>query len=122
MLQSILAVGIGGFLGSIVRYLITHYVTLNAQSSFPFGTITVNLVGSFLIGAIIAMALGNDLSRNMRMLLATGFCGGFTTFSTFSYEFFALLEKGYHGYAFLYVATSLILGLAFVWLGFYLIK
>lgn len=122
MLQSILAVGIGGFFGSILRYLISHYINISAHSSFPFGTLTVNLVGSFLIGIIIAAALDGDLTKSMRLLLATGFCGGFTTFSTFSYEFFSLLQHEEIGLAFLYAATSFVLGLAFVWLGFNLIK
>lgn len=122
MLQSIIAVGIGGFVGSIFRYLISHYINISTHSTFPFGTLTVNVVGSFLIGIIIAAALEGDLNKSMRLLLATGFCGGFTTFSSFSYEFFSLLQHEQTGYAFLYAIASFILGLAFVWLGFYLIK
>jgi CrcB protein len=122
MLQSILVVGVGGFVGSIFRYLISHYINISAQSTFPFGTLTVNIVGSFLIGIIIAAALEGNLSKSMRLLLATGFCGGFTTFSSFSYEFFSLLQHEQIGYAFLYATASFVLGLAFVWLGFYLVK
>lgn len=122
MLQSIFAVGIGGFFGSIFRYLISYYVNASAQSAFPFGTLIVNIVGSFLIGIIIAAALDGDLNKSMRLFLATGFCGGFTTFSSFSYEFFSLLQHEEIGLAFLYAAASFVLGLAFVWLGFYLIK
>ncbi|PAU94426.1 fluoride efflux transporter CrcB [Aliifodinibius salipaludis] len=122
MLQSILAVGAGGFFGSIFRYLISHYITISAQSTFPFGTLTVNLAGSFLIGIIIASALEGNLNKSMRLLLATGFCGGFTTFSSFSYEFFSLLQHEQTGYAFLYAVASFVLGLAFVWLGFSLVK
>jgi CrcB protein len=118
MLQSILAVGIGGFFGSVFRYLISHYINISTHSTFPFGTLTVNVVGSFLTGIIIATALDGDLIKSMRLLLATGF----TTFSSFSYEFFALLQHEQTGYAFLYAAASFVLGLAFVWLGFYLIK
>jgi len=122
MLQSILIVGFGGFAGSVLRYLISKYVTLHTQSVFPLGTFSVNLVGSFLIGMIIAASVGEDLSPSLRLLLATGFCGGFTTFSSFSYEFFSLLQNEHTGYAFLYAAASLILGLFFVWLGFLLVK
>jgi CrcB protein len=122
MLQSILAVGVGGFFGSILRYLISHYINISTHSTFPFGTLTVNVAGSFLIGIIIAAALEGDLNKSMRLLLATGFCGGFTTFSSFSYEFFSLLQHEQIGYALLYAAASFVLGLAFVWLGFDLIK
>lgn len=118
MLQSILAVGIGGFFGSIFRYLITYYLNISTQSAFPFGTLVVNLAGSFFIGIIIASALHGDLSKSMHLFLATGFCGGFTTFSSFSYEFFSLLQHEYTGYAFLYATASFVLGLAFVWAGF----
>ncbi len=122
MLQSILAVGIGGFFGSIFRYLISHYINISTQSTFPFGTLTVNVAGSFLIGIIIATAFEGNFDKSMRLLLATGFCGGFTTFSSFSYEFFSLLQHEQTGYAFLYATASFVLGLAFVWLGFSLIK
>lgn len=122
MLQSILTVGIGGFFGSIFRYLISHYMSISSQSTFPFGTLTVNIVGSFLIGVIIAAALESNINKSMRLLLATGFCGGFTTFSSFSYEFFSLIQHQQTGYAFLYASVSFVLGLAFVWLGFVLIK
>jgi CrcB protein len=115
-------VGIGGFFGSILRYLISHYVNISSQTIFPFGTLTVNLAGSFLVGIFIAAALQGDLSKSMRLLLATGFCGGFTTFSSFSYEFFSLFQHEHTVYALLYAAASFILGLFFVWLGFYLVK
>mgnify|MGYP000427527628 FL=1 len=122
MLQSIIAVGVGGFFGSILRYLISHYINISTHSTFPFGTLTVNVVGSLLIGIIIAATLEGDLTKSMRLLFATGFCGGFTTFSSFSYEFFSLLQHEQTGYAFLYATASFVLGLAFVWLGFLLIK
>lgn len=122
MLQSILAVGIGGFFGSIFRYLVTYYLNISTHSLFPFGTFAVNLAGSFLIGIIMAAALQGDFTKSMRLLLATGFCGGFTTFSSFSYEFFSLLQHEYTGYAFLYAAASFVLGLIFVWAGFLLVR
>lgn len=122
MLQSILFVGIGGFFGSILRYLITLYIDLSSGTTFPFGTLTVNMAGSFLVGIIIAISLQGNLNNSMRLLLATGFCGGFTTFSSFSYEFFSLIQHEQTGYAFLYAGASFLLGLAFVWLGFSLVK
>ena len=70
----------------------------------------------------MALSLTENIGQQMRLLLATGFCGGFTTFSTFSFEFFSLLQKEHSGYAFLYAGASLMLGLLFVWLGFSLGK
>ena len=122
MLQSILMVGAGGFVGSVLRYLISRYMSTSTQTLFPLGTFSVNLAGSFIIGMIIAASLNGDLSKPVRLLLATGFCGGFTTFSSFSYEFFALLQNGHTGYAFLYAGSSLALGLLFVWLGFIFVE
>ncbi|MCW9707091.1 fluoride efflux transporter CrcB [Fodinibius salsisoli] len=119
MLQSILFVGIGGFFGSIFRYLIAYYIKLNWSPIFPVGTFIVNLAGSLLIGIIIAATLPEHLNQNARLLLATGFCGGFTTFSSFSFEFFSLLQHEHTGYAFLYAGSSLVFGLLFVWLGFH---
>ncbi|SMO55337.1 fluoride efflux transporter CrcB [Fodinibius sediminis] len=118
MLQSILVVGIGGFAGSVLRYLISHTMKSSWPTIYPLGTFIVNLVGSLLIGVIIAATLTENLSQQSRLLLATGFCGGFTTFSSFSFEFFSLLQNGHAGYAFLYAIGSLLLGLLFVWLGF----
>ncbi|NGP87659.1 fluoride efflux transporter CrcB [Fodinibius halophilus] len=122
MFQSILMVGVGGFAGSILRYLISYYINIYSSSQFPLGTFVVNLAGSFLIGIIIAASLNENMSQQTRLLLATGFCGGFTTFSSFSYEFFSLLQNEHTGYAFLYAGASFALGLFFVWMGFSLIK
>lgn len=122
MLQSVLMVGVGGFVGSVLRYLISHYMTLSWPTIYPAGTFTVNLAGSLLIGIIIAAALTENIHQQARLLLAAGFCGGFTTFSTFSFEFFSLLQNGHTGYAFLYAISSLVLGFLFVWLGFSLGK
>ena len=122
MLKSILLVGTGGFAGSALRYVISRFLDTSTTSGFPFGTFIVNILGSFLIGIIIASALSNNLDQSTKLLLATGFCGGFTTFSSFSYEFFSLLQNEHTGYAFLYAGASFGLGLLFVWLGFILGK
>lgn len=122
MLLSIFMIGTGGFIGSVFRYLLTYYVNLSSETVFPLGTLAVNIVGSFLIGIIIAVAVRENLSQQTTLFLATGFCGGFTTFSSFSYEFFSLLQNEHTGYAFLYAASSFGLGLLSVWLGFILMK
>lgn len=122
MIKSILLVGAGGFLGSALRYLISYQMESKILSSFPYGTFTVNIIGSLLLGMIIGSTLKDVASPEVRLLLATGFCGGFTTFSTFSYEFFALLQDGQFQIGFSYMAASLAGGLLAVWAGILIIK
>ena len=87
MLKSILIVGAGSFLGGALRFLISTLMKGACTSSFPWGTLTVNLIGCLLIGVIYGLfARHSSISHSMCLLLTTGFCGGFTTFSTFSNE------------------------------------
>ena len=118
MLKSILLIGTGGFAGSVLRYLITRYVTTLWPISFPAGTFLVNILGCFLIGVIMGLSFQTAISSQSRLLLATGFCGGFTTFSTYSLEIFELLQRGEAGVSLLYLLASLLAGVFFVWLGF----
>lgn len=121
--RSILLVGIGGLLGSIARYLIAVLFAEKFTTSFPASTFTVNLLGCFLIGIIFAVSeKGNILSPEWRVFLTTGFCGGFTTFSTFSYESLRLLQDGEFLYLAINVAASVVLGLAATYLGILLIR
>jgi CrcB protein len=122
MLKNILLVGAGGFAGSVARYLLSRYMELQILTSFPLGTLTVNIVGCFIIGVIYGLTLRNLASPEIRFLLATGFCGGFTTFSSFSYESLALLRDGQLWFTFLYMAGSLLAGLAAVWIGLLIVK
>ncbi len=122
MLKSIILVGIGGFIGSALRYLISHLMNVQWHTIFPYGTFTVNLAGSFILGLILSYTFTHNFSQELRLFLAVGFCGGFTTFSSFSYEFMALLQNGHTGYAFLYAFASFVLGFLLVGLGFYLGK
>jgi len=88
-------VGVGGALGSVARYWLGGVVQQVAGSSFPLGTLVVNVLGSFLIGVVMARGLERGLvSPEARIFMTTGFCGGFTTMSTFSYETLALLREG----------------------------
>ena len=90
-----LLVGFGGLFGSIARYWIAGVVQRLDGSGFPVGTLSVNVLGSFILGLLMALSLDRGLvNPNARLLLATGFCGGFTTMSTFSYETVALLRDG----------------------------
>jgi fluoride exporter len=111
-MRIILLIGTGGFIGSVFRYLLAQFVQGKFLSAFPFGTMAVNIIGCFLIGLIFGASEKGVLNQEWRLFLATGICGGFTTFSSFSNETVALLRGGQTWYAFSYVAASLIIGLA----------
>jgi CrcB protein len=82
----------------------------------------VNVAGSFIVGIIMALAIKDAAAPETRLLLATGFCGGFTTFSTFSYEFFALLQDNQIDLGLIYIALSVVCGLLAVWAGYFVMK
>jgi len=95
MLKASLFIGLGGFLGSISRYLLSQYVDKKIESLFPFGTFTVNILGCLILGILYGLAEKENLLTNeLRLLLAVGFCGSFTTFSTFAYEKMQLIQQG----------------------------
>ena len=122
MLKMIWLVGTGGFLGSVARFLISRFIELKYPASFPYGTFAVNVAGCLLIGILYGLTVKNVTSPELRLLFATGFCGGFTTFSTFSYEFLTLMQDSQFYYAFLYVAGSVLIGFIAAWMGFNLTK
>lgn len=122
MLKTLLLVGAGGFFGSISRYLLARFVALQWPSAFPYGTFAVNILGCLFIGLLMGLSFGHNISANTRLFLAAGFCGGFTTFSTFSLELFEVYQKGQTGLALTYALTSLIVGFLAVGLGFWLMK
>ena len=121
-MKFILLVGAGGFVGSVARYLLSDAVQSRLLTSFPFGTMTVNLLGCFIIGIIYALSESANLAPEYRILIATGFCGGFTTFSSFSFESLTLLQDSQYLYAVLYAGLSLVLGLLTAFLGVILIR
>jgi CrcB protein len=107
-----------GACGCLARYYLSGWVYRVFGGSFPYGTFSVNIVGAFLIGLIMEFALRSTLiSANLRTGLTVGFLGGLTTFSTFSYETFRLLEDGEFLIATANVLVSVLLCLAFTWLG-----
>jgi len=107
-------------LGSVLRYIIGRYLN-QTGSGFPLGTFTANILGSLLIGIIIGLAAKNNtLSQNQTLLLATGFCGGFTTFSTFAYENHVLFKSGDFTSFALYTFASFIVAFLAVFAGMYL--
>jgi CrcB protein len=121
--NNILLVGLGGGAGSILRYLCQKWINESYQHDFPLATFLVNVFGCFLIGILYALAeKGNILSPHTRLLLITGFCGGFTTFSTFAFENMNLLRTGDSFYFLLYAIGSVVLGIAAVYIGSFIIK
>lgn len=122
-MKAILAIALGSAIGGICRYFSQLYLARWYPGSFPLGTFVVNILGCFLIGIFYALGeKGNLLTPEMRLFLTTGFCGGFTTFSTFAYENVNLLRTGDFVYAGLYLSGSIVLGIAGVYLGILLIK
>lgn len=116
MLKSMVLVGLGGAVGSIVRYASSTFITKYFSGSFPLATFMVNMTGCLLIG--LSMGYFNKHPQDAyKLLVITGFCGGFTTYSAFSSESLALLQNGMTFTAALYVALSIIIGIALVWVG-----
>jgi fluoride exporter len=112
------AVAVGGALGSVVRFLLGMAVQQRAGTTFPVGTLVINITGSLILGFLFRVALATpSISPTLRVFLTTGFCGGYTTFSTFSYETLALIEDNEPGRAALYVALSVTLALIGVYGG-----
>ena len=118
MIKLLLIAGTGGFLGTVSRFLASRYFQNLFLSSFPFGTFIVNVTGCLLIGIFFGLSQkGNLISPEWRMFLTVGFCGGFTTFSTFAGENIALLKDGDFFYFALYTGLSVFLGLMATYLG-----
>lgn len=123
MLRTLLIVGTGGFIGSVMRYLVQLFVERDMSSTFPWGTFVANIAGSFIIGVVFALAQkGNLLSAEWRLFLAVGICGGFTTFSAFAYNNLTMLKDGVYGQFILNVGGSLFFGLLAVYLGMIAVK
>jgi CrcB protein len=119
----LLYVAVGSALGGVSRYLLGGLIQQLLDTTFPAGTLLINISGSFLLGVILRYAIETPtLSPEIRALLTIGFCGGYTTFSTFSYETVALLEDGEWTRAGLYVGASVVLSLLGVFLGFALAR
>jgi len=118
--KEILLVGLGGFIGCIGRFKLTGWVLQHTPDwRFPAGTLLVNLIGCFAVGAVSAWALKhNFVGQHTRVFLIPGILGGFTTFSAFGYETFAMLRRGESFLAVSYVLLSVVCGLALVWVGF----
>ena len=111
-MKPLLIIGFGGGLGSICRYLMTVYISKYITIAFPTGTFIVNITGCFIIGLLYGITNKYAwMSLEWRLFLITGICGGYTTFSTFSYDSISLIRQGNYLYFLLHVAFSVILGL-----------
>lgn len=114
---ALMLVGTGGFIGSVARYLV-GLIFAPLAPGFPFATLTVNIVGSFLIGFLGELAVSTTLvSPEARLFLVTGFCGGFTTFSAYMFEHTALLKDGQFFYAAIYLAGTVAGGFVALYTG-----
>ena len=118
----ILSIGIGGFIGSVLRYLLSRAVHSMFIASFPLGTLTVNVIGCLLIGLVFELSERGGVAQPVRVFLATGIVGGFTTFSAFSNETVAMLRDGQFVDAGAYVLLSVTLGLMATFLGIAIIR
>lgn len=122
-MKMMLLAGVGGFVGTCLRYLTGRLCHLWSLGGFPLGTFVVNVVGCFVIGALLGLAeQKNLLSPSMNVMLVTGFCGGFTTFSSFADDIFLLMQQRHWGIFILYTGLSLVLGIIMVWLGRAVVK
>jgi CrcB protein len=121
-MKDLLLVCIGSFWGGGARYLVGKIVLSLMPISFPWGTMIVNVIGCFLIGLLSGLSFGGQISSSAKLILVTGFCGGFTTFSTFMNENFLLERDGAIISAILYTLASFALGLIAVILGYQIVK
>ncbi|MFK7834142.1 MAG: fluoride efflux transporter CrcB [Winogradskyella sp.] len=121
-MKQILLVFLGGGFGSVLRFIISKWLN-NSENGIPYGTFAANIIGSLLIGIILGLAAKNEtLSQSQTLLLATGFCGGFTTFSTFAYENHVFLKSGDFMSFAIYSVASFVVGFLAVFLGMFLVK
>jgi CrcB protein len=123
MLKTLLIIGLGGAVGSMLRYLTSVLVNKYWSNHFPLATFLTNIVGCFLIGFLIGILEKNHLAEGqLKWFLITGFCGGYTTFSAFGYENIRLLENQNLALALGYIGLSVLIGLLAVWFGLFVTK
>lgn len=121
-MKQLVLVFVGGGIGSTLRYALSKFMNSPA-TGIPYGTFTANILGSLLMGIILGLVLKSEaISTNTVLFLATGFCGGFTTFSTFAYENHVFLKAGDFTSFALYTISSFVVGFAMVFLGMWSVK
>lgn len=123
MIKTLFVIGLGGAIGSMLRYLTSVFVARFWENHFPLATFITNAIGCFLIGLFIGLLEKHQLTNSdLKWFLITGFCGGYTTFSAFGYENFNLFHNQNMTTAFTYIASSVIIGLIAVWFGLFVAK
>jgi len=118
-MKQLLIVGLGGFIGSVARFLVSKLNLYWTVFSLPFGTLTVNVLGSLIIGFIVGISAKSEIiSPGFRLFLMVGVCGGFTTFSSFTLENFNLMQNGQFASVLIYTCLSIFFGFLAVYLGY----
>ncbi len=121
-MRILLLIGTGSFIGGVLRYSLSQFIQTKFLSAFPFGTFGVNIIGCFAIGLVFGLSERTNMSPELRLFLATGICGGFTTFSAFSNETFSLMRDGQLLYASAYITSSILFGVFATFLGYSILK
>ena len=121
-MRIILLIGTGSFIGGVFRYILAQFIQTKFLSTFPYGTLGINIIGSFAIGLIFALSEKTNMTPEMRLFLATGICGGFTTFSAFTNETFSMFRDGQLFYASAYITSSVLFGVLATFFGYSLLK
>ena len=122
-MQRLIFIGLAGFVGTLARFGLSEIASRRLGTSFPIGTLTVNIIGCFLAGFLFyAVQERTTVSETVRLAIVVGFLGGFTTFSAFGVQTFALFKNGEVGLGLLNVAISNVFGIAVVWVGYSIAK
>ena len=121
-MRTLILIGTGGFIGTIFRYSLSQFIHTRVLSTFPFGTLGVNLLGCLVIGLVLALIGRTNMNSEWQLFLATGICGGFTTFSAFSNETLGLLRNGQLWHASAYILASVLLGVLATFIGYSIVK
>jgi len=118
MLRQIMLVGLGSAVGGIFRFILGKWIYFIYPQTFPLPTLIINILGCFLIGLLYGFSIKTGtLSAEVRLLLTTGLCGGFTTFSAFAYENIQLMKNGDYTMVLVYITASVVLGIVAAFLG-----